>query len=103
MTSTTALDQKSRPLRAAIEEQARRLGCGFASRWVDGRKSWIYDLTGRLDGVEVVVVEDGSKVFFVSEMDRRLDRSASTPRGVATVFTWLMAMLYPSDGLRRSK
>ena len=100
------LDKKSWPLRKAIEEQARKYGCGFMSGWVQGRKSWVYTMSGRLNGVEVVVVEDGSDVFFTTDRKSAtgypLGRRAKSPRGVGLVFGWLMAMLYPLDGLRRS-
>lgn len=92
MTKAEKLDRKSYPLRKAVEEQARRFGCGFTSGWVEGRKSWIYNLTGRLTGVEVVVLEDASNVFFVSTNNLAKDRIAKTPRGVAAAFNWLVAM-----------
>ena len=89
MTKAEKLDRKSYPLRKAVEEQARGFGCGFIGGWNASRKSWIYNLTGRLEGVEVVVLEDGSEVFFWR--NARRERTAKTSFGVATAFKWLVA------------
>jgi hypothetical protein len=85
------LDKKNRHLRAAIEESARQYGCGFSAGWVSGRKSWVYHLTGRFEGVEVVVLEDGSDVFFVT-WKAAGDCKAKTARGIAAAFSKLAAL-----------
>lgn len=86
------LDARTLPFRDQVAKSASAFSAGYIGGWDKEFKSWIYELTGSMSGVRIVIEEDAAAVWIACNK-LKLQRSAKTVRGMQVILRNLAVSL----------